>query len=459
MPELYRIEDLLTAYSNKSISPFEVAETLLKRIEAVDPILNTYITIARDEALAEAEVATAAWKRGRKLPLLGVPVNVKDIFLTAGMRTTCGSRILKNHVPDRDATVVQRLRKAGAILLGKANMLEFAYGAIHEDYGPTHNPWNVRHSTGGSSSGSAASVAAGLAYGSIGTDTGGSIRQPASYCGLVGIKPTYELVSREGCYPLSWTLDHVGPMARTVRDAALLLDVIAGDGADTLEDGSGRSKPGRYLSCIDDEVRGLRIGVWSDTWETDLLAPGVRSATSDALVALREAGATVSDVSISDTDFTGDLFTGILFPEASSIHLDWLRTRAEEYAPQTRLRLQIGAALPATLYIDALRLRNRYRGALDTVLRRVEALVLPTMLTTAPREGEIADLLTRTRFTAPFNITGHPSVSVPCGLVGGLPVGLQIVARYFDESCALRVARTIERALPVTCPVSTSYQQ
>ena len=404
---------LMAAYADGAVTPLDATEDQLERIARLDGVLNSYVTVCRESALKQAESATAAWRQGGPKPaLLGVPINVKDIFETAGIRTTCSSRILHDHVPTRDATIVARLRKAGAVLLGKANMLEFAYGAIHPDYGPAHNPWDPRRSTSGSSSGSAASVGGGLAYGSVGTDTGGSIRIPSAYCGLVGIKPTYGLVPRTGCYALSWSLDHVGPMTRTVRDAAILLQVLAGHDLD--DPGSAHATAGNYPADVERSIRGLRVGVWAELGAVGV-TEGVQRQFNAALAGLKDAGAVVRDVAVPERIHTDTLFMGILLPEATSIHMQWLRERPEDYASDTRLRITAGAAMPSSFYIDAQRYRRIYRSAFERVLQDVDVIVVPTTPTTAPIEGDIAGLPELTMRTAPFEPSpaGEPMISAP----------------------------------------------
>ncbi|HEU5431891.1 MAG TPA: amidase, partial [Thermomicrobiales bacterium] len=330
--------DVAARIRRREVSPIAVVDAVLERIAALDGVFNAFITVLADEARsdarrAEAEIAAGTY-RG---PLHGVPISVKDLFATRGIRTTAGSRILADHVPDHDATLVERLRAAGAIVVGKTNMLEFAYAAVHPDYGPTPNPWDVRRSTCGSSSGSAAAVAAGMGYGSIGSDTGGSIRLPASYCGIVGLKPTYGRVSRHGGVPVSWSADHFGPLTRTVGDCAALLGVIAGE--DPRDPTSGREPVPDYLGRLDGGLAGRRIGV-ADAYLRQHVDAEVQAIVEQAVARLASLGATVVEVDLPPPAEVVPALLGILAPEATAYHREWLRTRPDDYSAAVRERLE-----------------------------------------------------------------------------------------------------------------------
>ncbi|HXF81433.1 MAG TPA: amidase, partial [bacterium] len=428
---LLGIRDLGRRYRRGQVSPVEVVEALLGRIARHEPQLNAWITVLREEALAAARRMERDFRSGQDLgPLHGIPVGLKDNIDTAGIRTTCASRILADHVPRRDATVVRKLRAAGAIVLGKNNLLEFAYGIVHPDYGQCNNPWDPHRTAGGSSSGGAAAVAAGQVCAAIGTDTGGSIRIPAAYCGLVGMKPTYGLVSRHGVFPLSWSLDHVGPLARTVEDAAIVLSVIAGRDPDdpTTLDGVDLALDGPE----EPSLRGLRVGLMQHTGQD--LRPGVRRRFEEAVAVFRREGATVRDVTLPTLPYCDQLLMPLIAPEATAIHEPWLRTRAEDYAPMTRTQLELGALLPALDFVRAQRVRRRLIAEFEAVFREVDILLNPTVAWVAPREDPAVageEGVVEARRTSPHNITGIPAVTVPCGFAeDDLPAGLQIAGPW-----------------------------
>jgi aspartyl-tRNA(Asn)/glutamyl-tRNA(Gln) amidotransferase subunit A len=441
----------------REVSPVEITRLYLDRIAALDPTLSAFITVTADQALAEAAAAEREIAAGHyRGPLHGVPVALKDLFYTAGVRTTAGSKILADFVPAEDATVVARLRAAGAISLGKTNLEEFAFGAtsINPHYGACRNPWDPTRIAGGSSGGSAAAVAAGLCGAALGTDSGGSIRQPSALCGLVGLKPTYGRVSRHGVVPLSWSQDHVGPMTRTVRDAALVLQVIAGH--DPRDAASSPAPVPDYLADLEAGVRGLRLGLPRDFF-FDRVEPEIAAAVRAAAQTLAGLGARVEEIPLPHAHLTYAAGATILFAEAAAYHEPWLRARPAAYGPLVRDRLRVGAALLATDYLKA----QRARAALVAETRRlfadVDALLTPTVPVAAPRQdadrirwpdGTEEDVRGATlRFTRPFNLLGFPAISVPCGFTADdLPIGLQIVAGPFAERTVLQVARAYEAA-------------
>lgn len=444
----------------REVSPVAVTEAVLDRIARLDPDLNAFITVTGDEALAAARDAETEIGRGNyQGPLHGVPISVKDLFLTRGVRTTGGSRVLTDNVPERDATVVTKLHEAGAIPIGKVNLLEFAYGEVHPDFGPSRNPWNTDFGTAGSSSGSGAAVAAGLGYGSIGSDTGGSIRGPAAYCGIVGLKPTYGLVSRAGALPLSWSLDHIGPMTRTVRDCALLFDVIAGP--DPADPTSRRRTLPPIASALDDPLPRVTIGVVEPA-DKDGVTPDVREATDAAANTIRALGFSTRPVALPHPEQTARTLLAMVYAEAASYHSQWLRTHADGYAANTRERLELGAMLPAEVYLRATRVRRVIVDAYRDLFADVDYLLLPVSAAPSYRidapslapVGEEGDRIkTGLRFTGPFNVTGQPAISIPCGATAdGLPIGVQLAGRPCSEGILLRVAAMLEQAMADRLP-------
>ena len=463
------ISEAGAAFRGGRFTPLDLTRAYLQRVERFDPALNSYVTVTTTAAHAAAQRATDELARGiDRGPLHGIPLGYKDLFATAGIRTTAGARILADRVAARDATVVRRLAEAGAVMLGKLNMLEFAYGVVHPDFGAAHNPWNLQHSSGGSSSGSAVATAAGLCLAALGTDTGGSIRQPAAWCGIVGHKPTYGLVSRTGVDPLSWTLDHVGPMTRTVDDAAVLLEAIAGH--DPADPGSAPRASFRAADLDAVDPGRLRVGV-----VRDLLDHGVdreiRAVVEGAIDRLSALGMTVEPVEIPGLRDMVSVEMVIISAEASAFHLPWVRTRAEDYAPLTRDRLEAGMAIPAVHYLEAQRVRRTLIEAVARLHEHVDLLVLPSTPIAAPDmhggiddvDGEPVDdepgdrLRGAIGLTGPFNVTGAPAVSVPCGWTADrLPVGLQITGRPFEDHVVLAAARAFEAAWGATLDLPES---
>ncbi len=453
--EEFTLATLARAIKNRQVSPVEVTEACLARIARFGRTLNAVITLTPERALADARRAEQEIVRGDwRGPLHGVPIAIKDIFATRGIRTTCGSRVLRDWIPEDDATVVRRMAQAGIVLLGKLNMSEFAYGGIHADFGPPRNPWNLDRFTGGSSSGSGAAVAATLCFGSLGTDTGGSIRGPAAHCAIVGLKPTYGLVSRAGVIPLSWSLDHVGPMARTVEDAAILLDAISGsDPADPTSTDAprGRGRP-RSLQTLAKELRRLRVGVLEEFLGRGT-APEVAARVRAAVTALEPHVGGVEAVALPHAEEIIPAWSAICYAEASAYHESTLARRPEDFGDQVRGRLQVGLAVPAVQYLQAQRVRRMIITDFAALFERVDLLILPTLLAeastlaAATASGSWLALRERIRSTAPFNVTGLPAVSVPCGFTdSGLPVGLQIAGPRFADRIVLAAAHVYEQA-------------
>jgi aspartyl-tRNA(Asn)/glutamyl-tRNA(Gln) amidotransferase subunit A len=430
-------------------SPVELTSRILARIDAENPQRRAYITVDHEGALRAARAAEAELRAGvDRGPLHGIPVAVKDIVETAGLRTTGGSRLRAEHVPARDAFVVHRLRQAGAVIVGKANTHEFAAGGTGENphYGSARNPWDPERVAGGSSSGSAVAVAAGLALGAVGTDTGGSIRIPAACCGVVGLKPTYGRVSRAGVFPLAWSLDHVGPMAGSVGDAAALLGVMAG--ADPEDPASAPWPVPDFGARLGEtaSLRGLRLGI-PRGWTAAGVQPGVRAAFEGALRALQSLGAELREVDLPEPDALAPVNRAIAFAEGTAYHWADLQQHPELYGADVRARKEAGRLVTGVQYLQAQRLRAQLCRQVGAILREVDALATPTLPVVAPRFGEAtgygADLI---RFTAFVNLLGLPAVSVPCGLADGLPAGLQLVGRAFREADLLRVAGAYEQA-------------
>jgi aspartyl-tRNA(Asn)/glutamyl-tRNA(Gln) amidotransferase subunit A len=417
-----------------------VTRALLARIEKLDPVLHAFVTLTADRALADARAAEEALRRGDERPLLGVPIGHKDIYLTRGIRTTAGSALLADWVPDMDATCVQRWQQAGTVLLGKLITHEFALGLQlpGHRFPPARNPWNLAHIPGGSSSGSGAALAAGLVHGATGSDTGGSIRGPASFCGIVGLKPTYGRSSRAGVLTLSWTLDHTGPMARTVEDCAYLLQPLAGH--DPLDPASSRAPATDYVAALTGDVRGVRIGVVRNYF-FEGIDPEVERAFEEAMATLRRLGADVRDVRIPSLAATHS-FLLIMLAEAYAYHERDVRTHPELYGEVLRERILAGALVSAGEYVQAQRLRSQICDDTTAVLGDVDVLATPT----TPKPATPFALAQDPEFgfprsnMPPFNITGQPTLALPCGFSSsGLPLSLQLAGRPFEEGLVLRV--------------------
>jgi aspartyl-tRNA(Asn)/glutamyl-tRNA(Gln) amidotransferase subunit A len=450
--------DLARMIRAREVSAVEVVEAHLDRIAALDGKLLAYITVTGDAALRSARVSDAAVAAGEALgPLHGVPVGLKDLYCTRGVRTTAGSRILADWVPEEDATVVSRLVAAGAIVLGKLNMHEFAYGpeGVNPHHGSPWNPWDAatHRIAGGSSSGSGVAVAAGLCPGALGSDTGGSIRIPAALCGISGLKPTYGRVSRAGVLPLAWSLDHVGPMCRTAADCALMLQAMAG--YDPRDPTTSVLPVPDYRAAITGTVKGLRIGLLRSFF-LESAGDEQRRAVEQALGTIEGLGATVREVSLETMALVAGASTAVIAVEAHAYHEPWIKKRPEEYGADVRERLRLGAFIPGADYVNGQRARALVRDSVDRALSGLDVLVAPTtpIAATEVGVGEVTVNGERQpvrpgliRFTRPFNVTGHPAVSIPCGFTGeGLPIGLQIVGRPFDEATVLRVADAYQGA-------------
>lgn len=443
----------------KKVSPVELTHECLSRIERFNPRLNAFITVTADSALAEARHAEAEIQKGqRRGPLHGIPIALKDLIDTEGVRTTAASAVIKDRIPIEDAEIVRRLKAAGAVFLGKLNLHEYAYGGSSaiSYFGPVRNPWNLDYSPGGSSGGSAAAVAAHLCYAAIGTDTGGSIRQPAAYCGIVGLKPTYGRVSTSGVIPLSWSLDHLGPITRTSLDAALMLQVIAG--YDPHDTGSIDAPVPNYISTIAGSTSSLRLGI-PRAYFYEELDPEIQAATEAALSVLKRITASLQDMPplADDASYSSWMnpYVAIITAEAYAYHKDSLASSPELYQAPTLRRLRVGADVATSTYIQSRRQLDRIRRSIGDVFKNIDLLITPTARVPP---FAIADLqadpnttrakeLAMLHNTRPLNFPGLPTISVPCGFTrAGLPIGVQITGPAGSEATVLRLAYAYEQA-------------
>jgi aspartyl-tRNA(Asn)/glutamyl-tRNA(Gln) amidotransferase subunit A len=433
------------------ITPTQLLDRVLARIEETDADLKAYTTVCAEEARRDADAAERELAAGAaKSALHGLPVSVKDLIDTRGVRTTYGSRIFANNVPNADATVVRRLREAGAVVVGKTNTHEFALGGITP---PTRNPFDLERIPGGSSGGSAAAIAAGSAVISLGSDTGGSIRIPASYCGVVGLKPTYGLVSRTGVFPESWSLDHVGPVTRYVEDAAVLLAAIAGP--DTNDPTTTGITAPDYVAALEAGASGLRVGVPRNHFFEDV-DDQVAAAVRAAIDVLASEGIEVEEVEFPRPDELLGAHTAIDLGEIASNHRRLYAEHAEKYQPDTKMLIEAGFFVRASTYVDSLRSRAGLLREVVDAMGSVDALLVPTQPIVAPKAGEtnvrIGDrehdlYFVMVRLLAPFNLTGQPALSICCGFDNrNLPIGLQIVGRPFEDATVLRIAHAYESA-------------
>jgi aspartyl-tRNA(Asn)/glutamyl-tRNA(Gln) amidotransferase subunit A len=456
------IEELSALLAKRKISPVELTGQFLSRIERYNSRLNAFLTVTAEHALAaarraEKELAQRHGPAGRRRPLLGIPITLKDNIWTRGIRTTAGSKVLRDFVPAEDATVARKLARAGAILLGKTNLHEFAYGVTSNNahYGPARNPWAVGRIPGGSSGGSAAAIAAGLCAASVGTDTGGSIRIPSAMCGIVGLKPTFGRVSVFGTVPLAPAFDHVGPLARSVADAAILLGLLAGH--DPLDPTSSTHRVEDFSAAIRKPLRKFRLARPREYfWEK--LDSEVRRATETAVRDLEKHGATVREISLPHLGECADAAANISLAETRHGHemAGYYPAHAEEYSEEVRQRIDAGGKVLATQYLAGLDAQKRVRADFDAAFQEVDAIVTPTVPVPAPPIGaehvevdgeQIGVRAALVGMNRPANFTGHPAISVPCGFTpDGLPIGLQFIGRRFDESTLLRIALAYERA-------------
>ncbi|MEX1253917.1 MAG: amidase [Dehalococcoidia bacterium] len=451
------LHELAQRIRAKEVSPVEATLATLERIERLNPTLNSFITVMAEQALAGARAAGSEIAAGNyRGPLHGVPIGVKDLCATKGVRTTAASKILSDWVPDEDSTVVRKLREAGAVIVGKTNLHEFAFGAtgVSPHFGAAHNPWDTSRVTGGSSSGSGNGVVAGLCFAAIGSDTGGSIRMPSALCGAVGIKPTYGRVSLREVVPLAWSLDHVGPMARTTRDCALLLEAIAG--YDPADPTSANVPVERWSEKLEGGLAGLRIGV-PETFAFERTQADVATVVRDAVVTLKRLGAEVKQLELPVLRDYWTAASVVLVAEAAAYHKKDVEQRPQDYGDDVLRRLQGGLDMKAVDYVHQARARDEARRvAGDVLLSDVDLLAMPSTIRTAVTIDSITKddpTLGYTLMTAPFDLTGQPAISVPCGFTEeGLPVGLQLVGRSFDEATVLRAAHAFETQSGVARP-------
>jgi aspartyl-tRNA(Asn)/glutamyl-tRNA(Gln) amidotransferase subunit A len=438
------IAELARALRARELSAETATTTCLERIAERNPAINAYITVLADQALAQARQADAELARGQdRGPLHGVPLSLKDIIDLHGTATTAASNVRKGHIASADSAVVSRLREAGAVFLGKANLHEFAFGTTNEDsaFGPVRHPLDPNRSPGGSSGGSAASVMDGMAYASIGTDTGGSVRIPSAACGLVGLKPSLGEIPLDGVVPLSATMDHVGPLCRSVEDAGIVFDAL-------------RGSPARNRSRRD--VKGLRLGVLRGYF-TSLLDPQVAAAFDATCRTLADGGATLEEVQIHHAGDIAPIYLHIVLAEAAALHAKTLDSHAEAYTPNVRIRLEMGRYILAEDYVRAFRGRDVLRDEVDAAVRDCDALLLPSLAVPAVRLGAATVKIGTVeepvrnitlRLTQLFNITGHPAITLPCGVTtDGLPIGAQLVGGRGRTDDLLSVAAAVESLL------------
>lgn len=456
MSELYftDISSLSSLIQSRRLSPVELTELLLQRIEQVNPTVNAFIKVMADEARKQASEREQEVMEGRiRGPLHGVPIAIKDILETKGHETTAGSKILANWIPDRDATVVQKLREAGAVLIGKANLHEFAMGATTENphYGVCRNPWDLERVPGGSSGGSAVAVATGLCFGAIGTDTAGSIRLPASMCGIVGIKPTYGRVSRHGCLPFSWSLDHVGPMTRTVKDAAIMLEAISG--LDPLDSSSSSRPPDVLWREGLPDLKEVRLAVVRQHFFEDLDTE-LNRVMEQAILDMQALGAEVVEIELPGLADALQALKLIAQSEVLAFHQPLLNQYKEWYGEDLQYRFEFGQSISAVQYLNAQRTRSKMIQEAKEKLSDYDALLAPAnarkpfQIGTVPPDQAISNMFTLGR--TPFgNITGFPALTLPCGFMpGNLPVGLQLIGKPFEERRILQIAEVYERSQP-----------
>jgi len=452
------VTELAELIKSKSVSPVEVTENILQYIESSNPQTNAYVAITADSALKAAQHAENEIMQGKyKGTFHGVPIALKDNIYFANEVTTMCSKIHRDFVSKEDATVTARLREAGAVFTGKLNMHEYAWGIDNNSphFGAVHNPWNPEKVPGGSSGGSGAAVASHSTYSSLGTDTAGSIRIPSSACGIVGLKPTHGRVSKYGVYPLAWTLDHVGPMSKTVADAAAMLQVIAG--FDTKDPTSAPVPVIDYSASLTEGVKGLRIGI-NEAYFFNQVDARVERIIRERLDDLEKQGAILSTVSIPALQYAEWAELAISLSEASTIHHEDLLKRPDDFGDDIRFLFEWGELFSSVDYLQAQQVRRALKQQFTQVLREVDVLVAPTLPFLVPNigdklvdiNGQKTDFIQNCiRFTGPSNLTGLPALSVPAGISEGLPVGLQIIGRAFDEATLLKVAYVIEAMQPL----------
>jgi len=448
------ISELAPKIKARKISPVELTQAVLDRIEKLDPALNAYITVDAGGAMRAARRARRQIAAGKYLgPLHGIPISLKDLYDTKGLPTTAGSKIMRDRVPDEDATSVAKLRAAGAVIVGKTNMHEFAFGSTTQNphFGGTKNPYKTDRIPGGSSGGSGAAVATDMCIASTGSDTGGSIRAPSALCGIVGLKPTYGRVSLRGIVPLAWSLDNAGPMTKCVRDAAIMLSAMAG--YDPKDPTSADERVPSYTRELKDGVKKLKIG-FDSAFCSNMIDGEVLDSVKAALALFEKLGARVVEVNLPSIELTGAVESIIITTEAAAYHEENLRNRGDDYGDDVRALLEAGAAFTAVHYLKAQRLRAIIQKEFAEVFGKIDVFALPAAAAPASRIGaetmniggmEVDVGMAYLRFACPFNLTGLPAISVPCGMSkDGLPMGLQLVGNAFDEATVLRAAYAFE---------------
>ncbi|HVO00839.1 MAG TPA: amidase [Candidatus Cybelea sp.] len=445
-PLFLSIAALGAAYRNRTLSPVAVTRQALERIARLDARLNSFITVLEARSLERAEAAEHELAAGRdRGPLHGVPIAIKDLMDMAGVPTTFASRAGSPKLPGADAPVIQRLEEAGAVILGKTNLLEYAYGAVHPDFGQTNNPWDLNRTSGGSSGGSAAAVATGFCFAALGTDTGGSIRIPASYCGVVGLKPTFNLVELVGVQPLSWSLDHVGPIARSCADAALMLQGMTG----------------QRFPVAAAKLKGLRLGVMQHDGAERFLEPEVSACFAAVLDRLRAAGASVEPVSVEGMNGAAEALLALIEPEASLIHERLIKIEPEEFGPITRQQIEAGFSVPAVAYLRAQAAQKALKARFAALFARVDAVLSPAVPWVAPAEdpalegeGGAGEML----YSAVYNLTGLPALVLPMGIgAAQMPVALQLVMASGRDAQLLSLGAAVEVGIaPLGMPTLVS---
>jgi len=454
-PALMSLTSIAKAIAEKQFSSREVTQSCLGRIEQWQPRLNAFIAIEADAALAAADAADTALAKGNRRGVLhGVPLAHKDMYYDAGKVVTCGSKIRRDFVATTTSTALQRLKDAGTVRLGSLQMAEFAYGPTGHNahFGPVHNPWHVDHITGGSSSGSGAAVAARLTFAALGSDTGGSVRMPAHFCGVTGLKTTVGRVSRAGAVPLSQSLDTVGPLAQTAQDCALLLGLMAG--ADPNDPTALAGPVPDYMAATQAPIKGLAVGVPASFYVDDL-DPEVARVLDETIAVLKREGATIVQVELPDQRQLASASQLVLAVEAAAFHKRWMIERPQDYGAQVLMRLENGLSVPAITYLEAMRWRGQALAAHAAATANVDAVIAPVSPVPAPTIAESdvgnspdaeAVIQRLTRFTRPVNYLGLPSLSIPSGFTrSGLPVGLQLIGRSFDEATLLRIGAAFQR--------------
>ncbi|HLY88411.1 MAG TPA: amidase [Acetobacteraceae bacterium] len=453
MSDILTIAEAARLIAAKKLSPVELTKACIERTRALDAELHAFILPTEDRALADARTAEAAIMAGKSPgPLCGIPIGLKDIVDTKGIPTTCHSKILKDNVPTSDAMCAVKLAEAGSVMMGKTATHEFADGGPSFDlpWPPARNPWNTGHFTAGSSSGTGAGVAAGLIMGGIGTDTGGSIRGPAALCGIAGIKPTYGLVSRAGVAPAAFTLDHIGPMAWTAEDCAIMLQALAGH--DPADPASASQPIPNYTEKLGAGIKGMRIGVIHHFHESDhQVTPAVQHGIDAAIATFRELGAEIREVTLSPMPEWHACGTLISITERASAYDEWARTRLADFGERVQQRLLVGALVSGVDYVQAVRRRRELRAELKAAMADLDVVLTAGNPSEAPKIDDVPmwDVSAKPSFTMPFNVTGYPAMCVCSGFGDSdLPVSIQLVGKPFQEATVLRIADAFEKATP-----------